>query len=227
MTSSIPAAGQPCDSDLAAASLVQGTRPRKTFARLAKAVLELAVEQDISKASVAQLARRAGINRSTFYKFSKSPVDLLASVLRLELDELRGGYRTARKQPGADLIEVHRQGTYEFLNHVNKYASIYGAGHTSTALVIRQVLTEHIIGSFLMMFEEGFEVLPFDEPGSLDIVTAFFGHAQSGAIEAWLALPEPRDVELLHKLLAASYPTWLSFSQSSRYPPARTDALPD
>ena len=89
-----------------AADLVEGTRARKTFARLAAAVLELAVEQDISKASVAQVARRAGINRTTFYKYSSSPVQLLVSVLAHELDEVRETYTRLRKQPGADPKEA-------------------------------------------------------------------------------------------------------------------------
>lgn len=197
-----------------AADLVEGTRARKTFARLAAAVLELAVEQDISKASVAQVARRAGVNRTTFYKYSSSPVELLASVLSHELDEVRETYTRLRKRPGTDPREAFARSARSYFLHVSKHARIYAAGHTSTALIIRDVLAEHITGAVRVMFEEQLETLPFDGPGSLDIFAAFYGHGVAAATEAWLTLPEPRSMQQLQDIIVGSLPGWLSFSRS-------------
>jgi len=200
-----------------AAELVEGTRARKTFARLAAAVLELAVEQDISKASVAQVARRAGVNRTTFYKYSSSPVELLVSVLSHELDKVRETFTRLRKTPGADPKEVFARSARSYYLHVSKHARIYSAGHTSTALVIRDVLAEHIRGAVRLMFEEQLETLPFDAPGSLEIFAAFYGHGVAAATEAWLAMPEPRNMLQLQEILVGSLPSWLSYSKSAEY----------
>src|SRR3546814_16021520 len=64
-------------------------RVERTRARLAEAVLALAAERDITTASVSELTRRAGVNRSTFYAHADTPVELLTRVLAAELDDVR------------------------------------------------------------------------------------------------------------------------------------------
>lgn len=53
----------------------------KTRAAINKAYLELIVEKDPSKISVAELARRADIDRKTFYIHYQSPYDVLKEIV--------------------------------------------------------------------------------------------------------------------------------------------------
>src|ERR1700710_1454932 len=93
-------------------------RCARTRTNLSAAVLELAAERDITSASVAELTRRAGINRATFYAHAQSPVELLTRVLAADLDLVRRMTTERLDQEGALLRDLTRETMRQILDHV-------------------------------------------------------------------------------------------------------------
>ena len=71
-------------------------RPAQTIKVLHDAVIELASMTPVSKVTVTEITRKAGMNRATFYRHASSPGGLLASALGPELDLIRLDDQTAR-----------------------------------------------------------------------------------------------------------------------------------
>ncbi|MFC8733716.1 TetR/AcrR family transcriptional regulator [Luteimicrobium sp. NPDC057192] len=106
-------------------------RTVRTRAALRAAILELAAQQDVSELSVVEVARRAGINRVTFYDHATSPAALLVAVLADELDQIRaallepdvagGGEPAATPDP----LELVDRVARAVAAHVERHATIY------------------------------------------------------------------------------------------------------
>lgn len=189
----------------------EDARIGRTRARLAEAVLSLAAERDITSASVSELTRRAGINRSTFYEHAQTPVDLLTRVLSCELDEVRRRGMDQLERDGLLLRDLTRSTLHEIFAHVLKHEAVYGGvGRASSKYALRVVLAEHIEQSILTMLREGFVNPPMPGPQAAALYAAYLAHGATGAVEAWLRLPPPREERMLLAVIEAMYPSWLA-----------------
>ncbi|SEQ77224.1 transcriptional regulator, TetR family [Faunimonas pinastri] len=187
----------------------EDARVERTRARLAQAVLSLAAERDITTASVAELARRAGVNRSTFYAHAQTPVELLTRVLSSELDEVRRHTMEQLDFDGRLLRSLTRSTLCEIVDHIIKHEAVYGGtSHASSMFALRIVLAEHVEQSVLIVLREGFLVAPEPGPEAAALYAAFLAHGVAGAVEAWLHLPAPRDERVLLTAIEAMYPSW-------------------
>jgi len=194
----------------------EDARFERTRARLAEAVLTLASEQDITTASVAELARRAGINRTTFYSHAESPVQLLTRVLSQDLDDVRSRTVKQMDRDGLLLRDVTRTTLQEIINHVLRHEGVYGSNNlTSSMYSLRVVLAEHVEASVLQVFQAGFVTPPQSDPQSAALHAAFIAHGVAGAVEAWLRFPLPRSSELLLEAVEAVYPSWYATAPTS------------
>jgi AcrR family transcriptional regulator len=181
----------------------------RTRKRLTLAVLELASEHDITAASVAELSRRAGINRSTFYSHAKTPVELLARVLSEDLDNVREHTAEQLANDGLLLRDVTRTTLREIIDHVVRYESVYGsANRASSMYALRVVLAEHVEHSVLTVFRDGYVIPPLQGQEPATLQAAFIAHGVAGAVEAWLRLPAPRNQDMLLASVEAVYPSW-------------------
>ncbi|WP_348525183.1 glucose 1-dehydrogenase [Luteimicrobium album] len=96
-------------------------------------MLELAAQHDVGDLSVVEVARRAGINRVTFYDHATSPAALLVAVLAEELDEIwtrlldpdaaSDASRGAAAPP--DPLGVVDQVARAVAEHVERHAAVY------------------------------------------------------------------------------------------------------
>ena len=197
----------------------EDARIERTRARLTQAVLSLAAERDITTASVSELTRRAGVNRSTFYAHAETPVGLLASVLSRELDDVRRRTMDQLEGDGLLLRDLTHSTLSEIVEHVVKHQAVYG-GHNraSSRYALRVVLAEHVEQSVLIVLREGFVVPPAPGAEAAALYAAFIAHGVSGAVEAWLHLPQPHDPCMLVAAIEAMYPVW--------YAPGRPRAQP-
>jgi AcrR family transcriptional regulator len=108
-------------------------RTVRTRAALRAAILELAAQEDVSELSVVEVARRAGINRVTFYDHATSPAALLVAVLADELDQIRAalldpeaaGSRTSASGATPDPLELVDRVARAVASHVERHAAIY------------------------------------------------------------------------------------------------------
>lgn len=186
-------------------------RVERTRAKLSEAVLALAAERDITKVSVSELTRRAGVNRGTFYDHAQSPVALLTRVLSLELDEVRNSGMDQLRRDGQLLRYLTRSTLQGIFRHVLKHEAIYaGPSGASSTFALRVVLAEHIEQSMLPILREGYVASATAEDDAIPLQAAYLGHGAAAAVEAWLKLPAPRDEALLLRSIEAMYPTWLA-----------------
>ena len=170
--------------------------------RLKEAVLGLAHEGDIGATSVAELARRAGINRSTYYGHAESPIDLLVQVLSEELDEIRRHGRERFADAKFSCRQAARESYNELIDHVLRHEAIY-CRPSSALFALRVVLAEHSEQTMLLVLGEGLLQGPAFGTESRSLYAAFIAHGVVGAIEAWLALPAPRDRNTLLAVVEA------------------------
>jgi len=177
--------------------------------RLADAVLAMASERDITNASVAELTRRAGINRGTFYAHAPSPVVLLTRILSAELDVVRGHTSDEMEADGFLYRDVARATLDEIISHVEARLDIYGGlDRASSRYALRVVLAEHVEQSVLLVFRGGFAVAPIAGEAFAAMFAAYLAHGVVGAVEAWLQLPAPRDHAILIDATEHMYPAW-------------------
>src|SRR3546814_7891440 len=87
----------------------------------------LAAERDITTASVSELTRRAGVNRSTFYAHADTPVELLTRVLAAELDDVRRHTMEQLDRDGLLLRDLTRSTMREIVAHVVRHEAVYGS----------------------------------------------------------------------------------------------------
>ncbi len=172
-------------------------RVRRTHTALARALIQLVEERDLSRITVADVAERAGVSRSTFYDHYRDVHELAEAACTAMIDELIGslpapGPETADPAPEAtqsleaffaSLAEhagLYRtllgpQGSARVVDHIRRRiaAAVYGRLHQITA------------GDLV-----GYSGPPSDIPH--DVPAAFTAGALIGVAADWLQRGCPR-----------------------------------
>lgn len=183
-----------------------------TTAALGEAIMRLAADRPVSRITVADVTRAAGINRATFYSHAVSPGSLLADVLTPELDRIRADDAEARRAAaergaGADeLAAITRRGINAVVDHVVTHRDVYAKALPDTEdASLHRLLVDH----FTVSSAQHIRSLPAaDRPELLDDVAAgFVAQGFVGAIEAWLAGPR-RARKALVDTIVLSFPSW-------------------
>ncbi len=182
-----------------------------TTAALREAILRLAADRPVSRITVADVTRAAGINRATFYSHAVSPGSLLADVLTPELDRIREDDVAARRaafERGAgpdELAAITRRGIDAVVEHVIAHRDIYRKALPDPEDgSLHRLLVDHFTVSSAQHIRE----LPAGRPELLDDVAAgFVAQGFVGAIEAWLAGPR-RSRKALVETITLSFPAW-------------------
>lgn len=163
-------------------------RTQRTLAALRAAIIRLASANPLSMVTVAQLAATAEINRATFYDHFRSPGELLAEVLRPDLDELRMLDNQLREDATLTTHQIFRQALIGVAEHVTRFRDVYRLALPDP----RDNVTHHIL---VQHFDESIKRrlavralrpdLSADAPGfTLAIASRFVAHGFVGAIEA-------------------------------------------
>ena len=187
-------------------------RARRSLERLSTAVLELAAVKNPETLSVAEIARTAGVHRSTFYEHSDSPSALLRQVLRGELDEARERFLGGTHDRDWDVAV--RETTLAVLVHLEAHRDVYLRSLASPAdASLRSLLSEHFRASIHFLFERGVLNSPVGDP---ELVARFVADGTVGAVSGWLTREEPRDPDAFLRDFSLLVPSWWPSS------PART-----
>jgi AcrR family transcriptional regulator len=114
-------------------------RVRRTQAALARALIELVEQRELSQITVADVAERADVNRSTFYAHYRDVHELAEAACTAMIDELIGSL-SALESPD-DCVDPPPSllGFFTSLaDHAGLYRSLLGPG--GSALVIDHIL---------------------------------------------------------------------------------------
>ena len=167
-------------------------------------MLELAGQKSPEALSVSEVARAAGVHRSTFYEHSDSPAELLRTVLRAELDATRERHLSG-DAPRDWALQV-RQTTLEVLEHLERHRTVYLRSFASPAdASLRTMLSEHVRASVLLLLERGAVSTPVQDPA---LAAQYLAEGAVGALSVWLAGPAPRSAEAFLADYARLVPPW-------------------
>nr|WP_272917732.1 TetR/AcrR family transcriptional regulator [Nocardioides flavescens] len=180
--------------------------------RLHDAVLELAAAGPVDALSVTQVARAAGVHRSTFYEHATSVDELLRAALSAELDVLRAGLLAHPDRPTGEAMEAVTGGVLE---HVARHVEVYRRGLAADAGAgsLHAMLAEHFVGTVRALDAQGRLTWPppvADAPAALvhDTAARFVAAGTVGAIQAWLADPDPPGAATFVELHRTLVPRW-------------------
>jgi AcrR family transcriptional regulator len=164
-------------------------RIARTRKSLQTALFELARERDLDDISIADIAERAGVNRSSFYQHYSDKDTLLADAIDAVVEEA-----------GADLPEF-REITAEappilvgYLRHVEEnvdvYARVFGSHGSAVAVARLRARIESIASAAVAARIEAFDDIP------PDVRAASLAGSVLGVLEAWLARDPRPPVEV-------------------------------
>ncbi|GLY28569.1 TetR/AcrR family transcriptional regulator [Kineosporia sp. NBRC 101731] len=189
-------------------------RQRRSRERLHQAVLRLAQERPVTQVSVSELAREAGVHRSTFYEHASSPDELLRQALLSDLDELR---QALLDETGRDLGEVVTEVTVGVMRHIEKNVDIYRRDLAYTSEVgLRSMLGSHFLESsqlLLALARVRVEVPVSGIPDEVaaDIAARLVADGTVGAIAGWLERPE-LGIDDFMRIYVQMLPQWWPLS---------------
>ncbi|UOE43486.1 TetR/AcrR family transcriptional regulator [Agromyces larvae] len=155
-------------------------RIARTRRSLQRALLDLARERPLDEITIADIAERAAVNRSSFYQHYPDKDTLLADALDTAVEEAG-----ATLPEGVGRLDAPPDALVAYLRHYDENADLYRRvlGPQGSAVVrarlqgrIQQIALESIRSSGADVFE----TLP------LDVVAAGVTGSVLGVIEAWL-----------------------------------------
>ncbi|WBB59370.1 TetR/AcrR family transcriptional regulator [Streptomyces sp. WMMC500] len=186
------------------------TDPRimRTVGALQRAAVELASERPVSRITVAELTKRAGVTRATFYNRYSTVLDPLIEVLYADLET---GHRLEdrhRAEGWADQ-DLLRLAVGEVADHVERYADLYRQSLGDPAdRGIYTALVDHFDNYALAYLARCTrQAIPGTPETGHQVVAQFLAHGFAGAVKAWLGDPDVTREDLVEAAVACA-PAW-------------------
>ena len=186
-------------------------RVRRTQATLQRALIDLVQERDLSQITVADVADRADVSRSTFYDHYQDVHELAEAACTSMLDDMFGyvmAIYAARAQPSAEDPDPALTAFFaHFAEHAGLYRSLLGP--TGSARVIEHVrrrttAAAHYSGRLAPTGDTPPPQTADSPDCPLDVPAAFVAGALLGVAADWLQRGCPRtplDMTILTKPL--------------------------
>ena len=193
-------------------------RQRRSRERLHQAVLRLAEERPVSQVSVSELAREAGVHRSTFYEHASSPDDLLRQALLVDLDALR---EPLLADTDADLAVVATEVTQGVMRHIESHIAIYRRDLAySSEVGLRSMLGSHFLESSRILLDLArvridMPVAGVPDDAAADIAARLVADGTVGAIAGWLERPD-LSVDDFLSIYVQMLPSWWPLSVTTK-----------
>lgn len=165
-------------------------RIERTRRSLQEALFDLARDRPLEELTVADIAQRAGVNRSSFYQHYADKETLLADALD-----------TAVERAGAFLPETitapdgPQRALVAYLRHIDERADVYRRvlgrhGSAAVAARLRDRIEAVAREGLARMGAQAFEGVP------TDVVSAGVAGSALGVIETWLARDPRPSIEI-------------------------------
>jgi AcrR family transcriptional regulator len=156
-------------------------RIARTRRSLQEALFELARERELDEISIADIAERAGVNRSSFYQHYSDKDTLLADAIDAVVEEAGTAIPVlAEISPEPPVILV------EYLRHVEEnaavYARVFGEHGSPIALArLRERVQTIVIDAVATSHKDTFHDIP------PDVLAAGLSGSVLGVLGTWLA----------------------------------------
>jgi AcrR family transcriptional regulator len=173
-------------------------RVRRTQATLQRALIDLVQERDLSQISVADVADRADVSRSTFYDHYQDVHELAEAACTSMLDDLFGFALALDTAPAHPSSEDPDPALTAFFTHFADHAGLYRSllGPTGSARVIEHVRRRTTAAAHYSGRLTPAGGTPPDTADSpdfpLDVPAAFVAGALIGVAADWLQRGCPR-----------------------------------
>jgi AcrR family transcriptional regulator len=174
-------------------------RVRRTQATLQRALIDLVQERDLSQISVADVADRADVSRSTFYDHYQDVHELAEAACTSMLDDLFGFALALDTAPAHPSSEDPDPALTAFFTHFADHAGLYRSllGPTGSARVIEHVRRRTTAAAhYSGRLTPAGGTPPSDTADSpdfpLDVPAAFVAGALIGVAADWLQRGCPR-----------------------------------
>ncbi len=186
-------------------------RVRRTHAALRRALIDLVRHREPSRISVADVAERAGVSRSTFYDHFRDVHELAEAACTTMID----GLIEAMPDPGtAKALDTLGDTLLAFFTHLDRHAGLYRAllGPSGSARVIdhvrrRATVAAHAGGRRSAAGDD--TATDYGAAVPHDVPAAFTAGALLGVATDWLQRDRPRSsaemAALTRPLLLALY----------------------
>lgn len=176
--------------------------------RLHEAILSLAASQRPDTISVTQLARVAGVHRSTVYEHADSPEQLLRQAVTAELSRLHGDIEAIGQEPFSQHDAI-----VELLDYFETREELYRRMNDSSGVVVTEALSSHLASVLVSLCNAQVIALPvnmteLDDETFTRITIRALTDALVRVFSQWLALPAPRDINLALQLTDYVLPVW-------------------
>lgn len=102
-------------------------RTNRTDAALRDALVDLLEEDRFDNLTVGKIARRARVNRGTFYRHFQDKYDLAANIIEAALSELAAELGSSHVQPGVIDLEDRLVAWVKLFRHIAAHARLYQA----------------------------------------------------------------------------------------------------
>ncbi|MFI0452126.1 TetR/AcrR family transcriptional regulator [Actinomadura sp. 6N118] len=185
-------------------------RVRRSQAALQGALIQLVEEQELSQVSVADVAERAGVSRSTFYDHYRDVHELAEAACTLMIDDLIGSLPTfGPDSPDRDPTRSLRAFFVSLAEHAGLYRSLLGPQGSARVIdhVRRRITVAIHLGVRRAVTGDASAQRAADT--SHDVPAAFTAGALIGVAADWLQRGCPRTpaemATLTWPLLTASY----------------------
>ncbi|MBK0417727.1 helix-turn-helix transcriptional regulator [Leucobacter sp. CSA1] len=204
-------------------------RQLRTRNKLRQTLHRLAAAKPISRVTVAEIARDAGVTRDTVYRHGSDPVQLLADFLGEELRALGAGAEPlpAIAPPGRTVFD---DGERELLEHITRHAAIYRNALCPRLIgPVRDILIDRLSEGLRAHLDAHPEIAPAAAippetapaatapppgGGSLDdetrtrMLVAYAAAGTVAAIEEWLRAGDLDAPEAAASAVIAASPEW-------------------
>ncbi|MEV4109063.1 TetR/AcrR family transcriptional regulator C-terminal domain-containing protein [Nonomuraea sp. NPDC049695] len=157
-------------------------RVRRTRSALARALIQLVEQQDLSRISVSDVAEGAGVSRSAFYDHYRDVHELAEDACTAMIDGLIESLPTLGLDP-ADLEREAIQSLAAFFASLAEHAGLYRAllGAQGSARVV-----DHIRRRMAAVIHDHLEAGDAREHVPYDVTAAFIAGALIGVAVDWL-----------------------------------------
>ncbi|MEV0147082.1 MULTISPECIES: TetR/AcrR family transcriptional regulator [unclassified Nonomuraea] len=186
-------------------------RVRRTQAALRRALIDLVQDRDLSRISVADVAERAGVSRSTFYDHFRDVHELADAACTAMIDDL---IEAIPNPEAGDVPDTTADTLLTFFAHLAEHARLYRRvlGPEGSARVVDHVRRRATVAAHVGAHRSATgDDTPADYPAQTphDVPAAFTAGALIGVATDWLqrGCPRPPDemAALTRPLLMSLY----------------------